>query len=170
MGVKNGQTGTIVGIEGQKNTVETAGKNLVFDAGEYKHFDHGYVLTTCKAQGITKDRVIINLDSSQEVLNNRNSYYVDISRARNKVSIYVDNQGKMSNQVSRFVKKISSHDFLQEQDFVTKKQLLRIKPPISSVNMHTQALEAKTDNIINMMEKTIKGIQEDFKRKMGIRK
>jgi len=37
----NGQTGIIAAVEGQKVTVDTKGKKLVIDAGEYKHFDHG---------------------------------------------------------------------------------------------------------------------------------
>lgn len=111
LGVKNGQAARITAINDSKITVETAGKKLVFDAGKYKHFDHGYAMTVYKAQGLTADRAIINLDSSQKLLNSRNSYYVDISRARHKVSIYTDSKSKLSGQVSAFAHKVTSGDF-----------------------------------------------------------
>ena len=170
LGVKNGQAGKIKAIEGKKITVETAGKNLIFDIEEYKHFDYGYAMTTHKAQGATADRVIINLDSSQKELNSRNSYYVDISRARHRVSIYVDNQDKISDQISHFVKKISSHDFTQEPALVAKQKSSGIELPISPVKMLTQALEARTSKIVDMAEEAIKGIQQNLKSKIGMHK
>jgi ATP-dependent exoDNAse (exonuclease V), alpha subunit - helicase superfamily I member len=171
LGVMNGQNGMIKAVEGQKITVETAGKTLVIDAGEYRHFDHGYVMTTHKAQGVTEDRVIINMDSAQRSNNSRNSYYVDISRARHTVSIYVDDQNKINRQISQFIEKISSRDFTQETALIEKqKSTTGIKRPVSSAEMLTKAIEIRRTKIVDMMEDAIKGVHQSFKRKMGMHK
>ncbi|MBP2643474.1 MAG: TrwC relaxase [Firmicutes bacterium] len=168
LNVKNGQTGIIAAVEGQKITVETSGQKVVINADKYNHFDHGYAITTQKAQGVTENRVIVNLDSSQMVLNSRNSYYVDISRARHRVSIYVDDQKKINKQISQFIKKVSSHDFKQEQDIFERQHHPGFKLPTSTVNLLTQAIETRSSKIIDMAEEAIKEIQLNFKNKLGM--
>lgn len=114
IGVKNGQVGKIAKIDGDNLTVESGGKNIKLNVNKYNYFDHGYTMTTHKAQGITVDRAIINIDSSQKQMNSRNAFYVDISRARHKVNIFTDSKENISNQVSEFTKKITSDSFLIE--------------------------------------------------------
>lgn len=110
--VRNGQTGFVNKIEGNIITIESGGKEIAVDLAQYKKIDHGYAMTTHKAQGITTDRVLINLDSSQKLLNSRNSFYVDISRARHKVKIFADDKEKISDQAKEFARKLTSEDFL----------------------------------------------------------
>nr|WP_231040425.1 hypothetical protein [Pectinatus frisingensis] len=73
-------------------------------------------MTTHKAQGITANKVIINMDSSQKQLNSRNNYYVDISRAKNEVSIYTNSKCKIDQQVSLFARKLSLNNFKRKDD------------------------------------------------------
>lgn len=127
IGIMNGQQGKVLAINGDQVKVGTGGKEVLINSKEYNHFDHGYASTHYKAQGMTVDRAIINIDSSQKLLNNRNSYYVDISRARHKVSIYTDNKAKIGSQVGQWGKKITSNDF------VTKNILSRPKFQLSKV-------------------------------------
>ena len=110
--VRNGQTGYVNKVEGSVLFVESGGKEIAVDLRQYNKVDHGYAMTTHKAQGITTDRVLINLDSSQKQLNSRNAFYVDLSRARYEVKIFTDNQEKIADQVKDFAKKITSEDFL----------------------------------------------------------
>ena len=43
VGIKNGQLGKIININGPKVTVQTnTNQNVIFDIREYKHFDYGY--------------------------------------------------------------------------------------------------------------------------------
>lgn len=93
-------------------SVASNGKTYKINTAEYKDFDYGYCVTTHKAQGITVERAIINIDSSQKTLNTRNAYYVDVSRARSSVSIYTDNQNKIGKQVGEWTKKVTSENFL----------------------------------------------------------
>lgn len=87
------------------------GKTILVDTNVYKNLDYGYCITSYKAQGVTAERAIINVDSAQKSLNTRNSYYVNISRAKKGVSIYTDNQAKIKEQFALWAKKITSEDF-----------------------------------------------------------
>jgi nucleoside-triphosphatase THEP1 len=111
LGVQNGQTGYIAGIQDQNITVQSGDKTITVNAAEYAYLDHGYALTTHKAQGITEDRAFIHIDVNQRQLNSRNSFYVDISRARFKAFIYTNDKKKLLNAVSEFQTKLSSRDF-----------------------------------------------------------
>jgi conjugative relaxase-like TrwC/TraI family protein len=111
LGVQNGQTGFIVGIQDQSITIKSGDKTIAVNTAEYAYLDHGYVLTTHKAQGITENRAFIHIDTNQRQLNSRNSFYVDISRARFKAFIYTNDKNKLMDTVSEFQIKLSSRDF-----------------------------------------------------------
>ena len=111
LGVMNGQAGRVTKIEEEQLVVESNKSAIKINVAEYNYFDHGYVMTTHKAQGVTVDRTIINMDSKQKQLNSRNNYYVDISRARNEISIYTNSQKNLREQIGEFVKKVNSTKF-----------------------------------------------------------
>ncbi|MCR5030130.1 MAG: relaxase domain-containing protein [Selenomonadaceae bacterium] len=113
MGVRNGTKGTIESIEGNTFRVNIGdGKTVSFDVTKYDRIDHAYAVTTYKSQGATVDRVLINMNSKDETLNCRNSFYVNISRARNKVSLFCDNKEECGKQIQDFAKKYTSKDFV----------------------------------------------------------
>lgn len=130
IGVRNGQTGIVTGIVAKHpNTlvIESGSRKIPLDLQQYSAVEHGYAMTGHKAQGITVDRALIHLDSSQKHLNNRNSYYVDISRARQQVKMYVDDARKIENQVKAFAKKLTSQDFVDKFEPKKKKLTLQEK-------------------------------------------
>ncbi|WP_432748966.1 helicase C-terminal domain-containing protein [Pectinatus haikarae] len=122
----NGQTGKIIDIKDNLLTIKSNDQNIEINVGNYNHFDHGYAMTTHKAQGITANKVIINMDSLQKQLNSRNNYYVDISRARNEVSIYTNSKCKIDQQVSLFARKLSLNNFKRKDDSLKVKILRKI--------------------------------------------
>ena len=110
--IKNGQLGKITNIKGHKVTVEINSKQTVtFDTREYKHFDYGYAITTFKAQGITTDNALIVHDSTQKGSNTRNKIYVDVSRAKKSVKIFIDDREVLAMQAKRYHKKITVETF-----------------------------------------------------------
>ncbi len=112
VGIKNGQLGKIININGPKVTVQTnTNQNVIFDTREYKHFDYGYAMTTFKAQGITVDNALIVHDSTQKSSNTRNKIYVDVSRAKKSVKIFTDDKETLVKQAKRFQQKITSSTF-----------------------------------------------------------
>ena len=111
-GVRNGTQGTIEKIRGDNFRVNIGeGKTVSIDIKQYNRIDHAYAVTTHKSQGATVKRVIVNMNSADKALNSRNSYYVDISRAKSKVSIYCDSKEKVGAQVQNFAKKLTAKDF-----------------------------------------------------------
>ena len=125
LGVMNGQSGRVTKIEEGQLVVESNNSSVKINTAEYNHFDYGYVMTTHKAQGVTVDRSIINIDSTQKQLNKRNQYYVDISRAKNAVSIYVNDKNKIVKQICDFNKGITAINFKKEA-FI--KRTVNIRP------------------------------------------
>lgn len=115
LGIMNGQTGTIETIKGRFITVNSNGKTVTIDSGQYNHLDYGYCVTSHKAQGITVEKAIVHIDSTQRNLNTRNAFYVNISRARSTVSLYTDHKEKLAEQVGHWSKKLTSEDFLIQQ-------------------------------------------------------
>lgn len=115
LGVKNGQTGTIEEIRDKTLRVKSGEKTIEVDLDKYKKIDHGYAMTSHKAQGITVGRAIIHMDSKQAHMNNRNAYYVNISRAKHEVKIFTDNAKEIRNQVRDFARKLTSADFAKAE-------------------------------------------------------
>ncbi|MBO6180049.1 MAG: relaxase domain-containing protein [Selenomonadaceae bacterium] len=115
LGVMNGTRGKIKSINDKIFQIVTVeGKTVYIDINRYNSIDYGYAITTHKAQGMTIKRAMINLDSNATKLNNRNAFYVDISRAKSDIQIFCDDKEKLSKQIAKFVEKYSVKDF----DFV----------------------------------------------------
>jgi ATP-dependent exoDNAse (exonuclease V) alpha subunit len=68
MDIKNRDLGTVEHIDGTDMTVRMDGdkaRTLIFDTSEMRHFDHGYAVTWHSSQGLTTDRVVVNMDTDQ---------------------------------------------------------------------------------------------------------
>lgn len=141
LGVMNGTKGVISGIEGNNISVicghgESA-KTITFDAGKYAAYDHGYCQTPQKAQGATVKKAIVHMSSADAGLNSKNSYYVDISRARKNVKLFCDSREKLEPQLEKFAKKITAKDFTVKGDKKRKKkgQSAAVRPKVKMTGM-----------------------------------
>ncbi len=74
-------------------------------------------MTSHSSQGLTADRVLVNVDTSNahEKLLNTRFAYVAISRARFDARIYTDNAQSLSQELSREVSKRAAIENRQEQ-------------------------------------------------------
>jgi ATP-dependent exoDNAse (exonuclease V) alpha subunit len=59
-----------------------------------RHFDHGYAVTSHSSQGVTAQRVLVNMDTRAhpELINTRFAY-VSVSRASQDAQIYTNDAG-----------------------------------------------------------------------------
>lgn len=94
-GVENGATGTITGFHqpaGQVVSMDVClsdQRNVCIDLGQYRSLDHGYALTTHKAEGMTVDHSFI---LSGGAMTDRELTYVQASRHRQSATLYADQE------------------------------------------------------------------------------
>jgi ATP-dependent exoDNAse (exonuclease V) alpha subunit len=82
--IANRDLGTLTSLDNDKRITlrMDSGKDASFDPREMRHFDHGYAVTSHSSQGLTSERVLVNLDTQvhPELINGRFAY-VSVSRA-----------------------------------------------------------------------------------------
>jgi conjugative relaxase-like TrwC/TraI family protein len=90
------------------------GRTVNFDPTQMRHFDHGYAVTSHSCQGLTENRVIVNMDTNApaELLNPRFAY-VSISRASEDAHIYTNDAATLGERLSTDVTKTSAVDCQQ---------------------------------------------------------
>ena len=129
LGVKNGQTGYITGINNETQSIRVKmdnGKELQFNPStQYKYIGHGYALTDYKSQGQTEKHVIYHADTAKGV--NFNQAYVGITRGKQSVTIYTDDKDKLGKKMQVEQVKTSTLDFnLANAKTVNQKRLNEI--------------------------------------------
>ena len=90
------------------------GRTVNFDPAQMRHFDHGYAVTSHSSQGLTENRVIVNMDTNApaELLNPRFAY-VSISRASEDAHIYTNDAATLGERLSTDATKTSAVDCQQ---------------------------------------------------------
>jgi len=116
--VANRNLGTIehIGQDGQFSVRMDNGKAVVFDANEMRHLDHGYAVTSYSSQGLTSERVLVNMDTEvhPDLINSRFAY-VSVSRASHEAHIYTNHAASLAESLSRDVSKASAIDLSRDQ-------------------------------------------------------
>ena len=119
LGVANRDLGTIeqIGQGGKLAVSMDSGKSVTFDANKMRHFDHGYAVTSHSSQGLTADRVLVNIDSHMhpELVNSRFAY-VSISRAAHDAQIYTDASAALVSVLSNEATKSSALEVSRVND------------------------------------------------------
>ena len=117
--IKNGVLATITKIE--KNQVHTKlenGNTYQFNMKEYNYIDYGYAITDYKAQGVTADDVLVLADSSMA---NKNSFYVQVTRAKNSIEVVTDNKERLRDNIRIKDEKLSTLDYTIGDIYATNK-------------------------------------------------
>jgi ATP-dependent exoDNAse (exonuclease V) alpha subunit len=83
-----------------------------FDANEMRHLDHGYAVTSHSSQGLTSERVIVNMDTKvhPELINSRFAY-VSVSRASHDAQIFTNDAASLTGKLSQDVSKSAAVSF-----------------------------------------------------------
>ncbi len=118
--VANRDLGTLqhIGDDGKISVRLDGAKDRMvrFDANEMRHFDHGYAVTSHSSQGLTSERVLVNMDMEvhPELINSRLAY-VSISRASHDAQIYTNDATSLTASLSHDVSKASALSFGNRQ-------------------------------------------------------
>jgi ATP-dependent exoDNAse (exonuclease V) alpha subunit len=111
LGVANRHLGTVeqIGKDGLIAVRMDSDKIVSFDANRMRHFDHGYAVTSHSSQGLTAERVIVNIDTNvhPDLINSRFAY-VSISRASHDAQIYTNDMASLIPGLSHDVNKTSA--------------------------------------------------------------
>ena len=111
LGVANRDLGTIdrVGHDGHLSVRLDTGRSVEFDASQMRHFDHGYAVTSHSSQGLTADRVLVNIDTNvhPDLVNSRFAY-VSMSRASQDVQVFTNAAASLEKLLGREVNKSSA--------------------------------------------------------------
>jgi conjugative relaxase-like TrwC/TraI family protein len=113
LGVANRDLGTVqkIGEHGEITVLMDGGKDraVTFDPEEMRHFDHGYAVTSHSSQGLTSERVLVNMDTNvhPELINTRFAY-VSVSRASHDAQIFTNNLAQLAPQLSTDISKTSA--------------------------------------------------------------
>ena len=143
LAVSNRDMGTIERIENNQISVkmdDAKRRTVTFDAAQMRHFDHGYAVTSHSSQGLTADRVLVNMDTKvhPELINTRFAY-VSVSRASEDVRIYTNDAAVLSERLSTDVTKTSAVDIQKVQVDPTHNQQTQTKePPMTNSREHSQ--------------------------------
>jgi ATP-dependent exoDNAse (exonuclease V) alpha subunit len=120
-GVPNRELGTVEGIEanGRMEIRWDSGRTSSFEAGERRHLDYGYAVTSHSSQGQTAGRVLVHVetDRASEQLVNRRLAYVAVSRGQYDARIYTDDKGKLARALDRDVSQRSALERMPGQEW-----------------------------------------------------
>ena len=111
LGVANRDMAVIESIapDGRMSARLDDSRKIEFNGTEYRHFDHGYAVTSHSAQGITAESVLIHADTSihPDLLNSRFGY-VAISRASHEATIFTDDVTRLAQHLGTEVTKTAA--------------------------------------------------------------
>jgi conjugative relaxase-like TrwC/TraI family protein len=127
--IVNGEFGTITKIEGERIRLTLDSKREVsLDLRQFRHLDHGYAVTSHSSQGLTFDRVLVNVDTRQsaQLVNDRMAY-VAISRARHDAQIYTDSAQNLRDTLNRSTNKESALEATRDSLLDLRKELDKLR-------------------------------------------
>jgi conjugative relaxase-like TrwC/TraI family protein len=138
--IANRDLGTIqhIGDDGKISVRMDGRKDRIvsFNMTEMRHFDHGYAVTSHSSQGLTSERVLVNMDAEvhPELINSRFAY-VSVSRASHDVQIFTNDRATFAERLIRDASKTSALNFENPQAPVPKVVGKQIMSPSLGISL-----------------------------------
>ncbi len=136
--IHNGDTFTIKGFTKQGHIKLHTGK--VLDKG-FGHLAYGYTTTSHSSQGKTVDRVFIAQSSQSLPAASTEQFYVSISRARERATIFTDDKLALERGVKKSGKRMTAREVVYHQD--TVENAIRAKHKRQAKSANAAAVKAK---------------------------
>ncbi len=102
LGLVNSRTAEVAAVKGDRVTFRLEdGKTLELGRGDpqLRHLDHAWASTVHAFQGRTVDRVIAAMEARHKHLTTQKSFYVEISRARDRAELVTDDAKALREQL-----------------------------------------------------------------------
>jgi conjugative relaxase-like TrwC/TraI family protein len=96
-GLRNGDVATVKDLRAGRMTVDVDGREISVDFKKYRQLDHGYVMTSYKAQGQTQNLALIHHNTASGVHSQRETY-VNVTRARLQTRMYTQDRTRAAQQ------------------------------------------------------------------------
>jgi conjugative relaxase-like TrwC/TraI family protein len=117
--IANGALGRIEKIDPQRGMATLrmdTGKRFSVPWDALRHIEYGYTTTSHSSQGMTVDRVLVQIDTDRSAqLVNRQQFYVSISRARLDVQVFTNSVERLPAVVARELVKTTAREAVQGQ-------------------------------------------------------
>ena len=114
-GLKNGDVATVKVLHANRMTVEVDGREISIDLKKYRQLDHGYVMTSYKAQGQTQNQALIHHNTASGVHSQRETY-VNVTRARLQTKIYTQDRQRAALQGAQRMDKTVATSAIRNAD------------------------------------------------------
>ena len=112
--VSNGDRVRVIEIDQNRIKLENErGRYIELDGRRPVHLEHAYAATVHSAQGLTTDRMMVDLDT-RSLTTGKDLYYVAISRARYEATIYTNSRAELPAAISREAIKTAALDLQRE--------------------------------------------------------
>jgi len=146
--INNGDIFTIKGFTKQGHIKLNTGK--VLDKG-FGHLAYGYTTTSHSSQGKTVDRVFIAQSSQSLPAASREQFYVSISRARERATVFCDSKIELEKGVKKSGKRMTAREVAYHQDelesTIRAKQKRRAKAATAELIKAKQKHHSKTHSL-----------------------
>jgi conjugative relaxase-like TrwC/TraI family protein len=96
----NGERAIVKSVSPEKVVLSLEKREVELSADRALHLDLAYATTVHSSQGMTADRVLVDLSTTSRTTS-KDVYYVAISRARQEAIIFTDQMGRLPAAVSR---------------------------------------------------------------------
>ena len=109
---------------------------------QLRHLDHAWSSTVHGAQGITRDNVIAVLDSARGALTDQATFYVELTRARDRVVVLTDNREDLMAALEEATgEHISALEAVGEDPAVRVTEREEVWPQLSAWRAHAARAE-----------------------------
>jgi len=114
--LSNGDRVRVLDVNAERIRLENEkGRRIELDGGRPLHLEHAYATTVHSAQGLSTDRMMVDLDT-RSLTTGKDLYYVAISRARYEATVYTNSRPELPAAVSREPIKTAALDIQRERE------------------------------------------------------
>lgn len=114
--VSNGDRVRVLDVSAGRIGLENEeGRRIELDGGHPLHLEHAYATTVHSAQGLSTDRMMVDLDT-RSLTTGKDLYYVAISRARYEATVYTNSRTELPAAISREPVKTAALDIQRERE------------------------------------------------------